>query len=422
MLSGSGVALALPIISSFWLLRIYDTAVDFTPFTLFLSFCAVLSSFANSHYTTAILAADDDRDSAGVLRLTILINVVIALAFVVLLFFFRQSLLEFIKAPSSYYATVWLVPVTVLLMGVNAAFTQWAYRFKQFGRVAKNRIIQAVTTVSCQTLLGLLSMNIQGLIIGFIAGQLIASVLITYHSLANDIQLMQPLKVSDLRKDAVKYNLFLRFQTPADIVNVFTQQLPSLLLSKFAISTNEVGLYGQAYRLMVAPSSIITGAVGDVFRQRAAQDYKETGNAIQVFRRTTQLLFGIMIAPCLAVAFAGPWVFHLLFGEKWEGSGVYAQILVIMLLPKFIVSPLSYMYIIARKQIEDFYLHIYIFISTVVAFYLGYILYGTAEKMLLFFSINYAMVYVVFFVRSYTFAQHNPTFSNQSPALKSAIE
>ena len=405
VLSGSTVSLALPVISSLWLLRIYNAALDFTPFALFASFCATLAALANSHYTTAILVADNEKESVAVLRLTVIINIIIAVAGIFFLIFIREPLLKFLNTSPSFYFTVWLVPITVLLMGINAAFTQWAYRFKQFKRVAVNRMVQAVVTVVCQTAFGLYFKNIQGLIIGFVAGQLFASLLLTFKCLKNDKQLLLPVTVPELRKEAKKYNIFFRFQTPADIINVFTQQLPSFLLSKFAVSPADLGFYGQAYRLMVAPSSIITSAIADVFRQRADQEYKEKGNAVAIFRRTTRLLSLIMIPPCLLVAFAGPWIFKILFGAEWYTAGIYAQILVIMLLPKFIVSPLSYMYIIARKQVEDFYLHIYILLSTIFSFYLAYRLYGTTEKMLLFFSINYAIIYIIYYIRSNTFSK-----------------
>ena len=409
VLGGSTVSLVLPLISSFWLVRIYDPAMDFTPYALFAAFCAAVTALANSHYTTAILVADNERESASVLRLTLYINIIIAIAGSLLLIFIRQPLLKFLNASTSFYLTVWLVPFTVLLMGINAAFTQWAYRFKKYKRVALNRMIQAVITMVCQTVFGLYFKNIQGLILGFVAGQLIASMVLSFKCLYNDKQLLSPVPVAELRKDATKYNIFFRFQTPADIINVFTQQLPGFLLSKYAASPSDLGFYGQAYRLMVAPGSIITSAISDVFRQRADQDYKEKGNAREIFRRTTKMLFLIMIVPCLAVAIAGPWIFTLFFGTEWGTAGVYAQILVIMLLPKFIVSPLSYMYIIARKQVEDFYLHIYILLSTIFSFYIAYKLYGTTEKMLLFFSINYAMIYFIYFIRAHKFSKGKST-------------
>ncbi len=405
-MGGSTFSIVLPIISTLWLVRIYDAAQDFTPFALFISFCATLAALANSHYTTAILVADTERESITMLRLTLLINVIVAVSVSVLLIFTRVPLLGFLNASPSFYYTVWLVPLTVLLMGINTAFTQWAYRFKQFKRVAVNRMAQAVVTMLCQTAFGLWFKNIQGLITGFCIGQLIASCILAYRCLHNDRQLLLPVPHGELKKDAVKYKLFFRFQTPADIINVFTQQLPSFLLSKFAASPADLGYYGQAYRLIVAPSSIITGAVADVFRQKADQEYKEKGNAKAVFLRTAKILGAIMIVPCIVVAVGGPWIFKILFGAQWQSAGVYAQILIIMMLPKFIASPLSYMYIIARKQKEDFYLHIYIVVSTFASFYLGYKLYGTTIMMLTFFCINYAFIYFIYFVRSYKFSKN----------------
>ena len=129
VMGGSTFSIVVPVISTLWLVRIYDAADDFTPFALFISFCATLSALANSHYTTAILVADNERESVTMLRLTLIINVIVAAAVSLLLVFVRLPLLRFLNASPSFYYTVWLVPLTVLLMGINAAFTQWAYRF-----------------------------------------------------------------------------------------------------------------------------------------------------------------------------------------------------------------------------------------------------------------------------------------------------
>jgi O-antigen/teichoic acid export membrane protein len=412
VMGGSAVSVALPFLSSLWLVRLYDVAVDFTPFALFVSSCATLSALANSHYTTAIMVADTEEESVIVTRLTLLINVIVMVLAVLALLLVRKPLLNFLNASASFYYTVWLVPLTVLVMGINAAFTQWAYRFKQFKRIAANRAMQAMVTVVCQTFFGLWLKNIQGLIIGYVAGQLVSALVLAYRCMYNDRQLRKPVTLPQLKQQASKYKLFFRFQTPADVINVVTQQLPSFLLSKFAGQPTDLGYYGQAYRLIVAPSSIITGSVSDVFRQKAAHDYREAGNAKAIFLKTTKLLFLIMIIPCAAVAIFGPWIFKFLFGTQWMQAGVYAQILIIMMLPKFIASPLSYMYIIARKQVEDFYLHIYILISTFLSFYLGYKFYGTTIMMLTFFCINYAFIYGIYFFRSYKFSR-NKNFANQ---------
>jgi O-antigen/teichoic acid export membrane protein len=228
---------------------------------------------------------------------------------------------------------------------------------------------------------------------------------LSYKCLKVDKNLLSKNSYKNLKELATKYSVFLKFQTFADVINVVTQQMPNFLLSKFALNAADLGLYGQANRVIIAPSSIVTGSVADVFKQKANQDYQEKGNALAIFKKTRKLLFLIMIIPCLIVAIFGPSIFALLFGDEWRQSGVYGQIIMIMVFPKFIVSSLSYMYIIARKQREDFYLHIYILITTLLSFFIAYKIYGTTEAMLLLFSINYAIIYIIYYFRSYKFAK-----------------
>lgn len=405
VMGGSTFSLLLPIVGSLWLVKLYDSASDFSPFALFISFCYTIAAFSNSHYTSAILVADNDRDSIVTLRLTMLLNTVFAVLAYLLIVIFGNYFLHFLNVTTSFYYTIWLVPITVLLMGINAAFTQWAFRQKDFKRISINRVMQALVTITTQTFFGFYFKNFQGLIIGFFLGQLFSSILLASQYIVNDNNLLTFISRIELRQIAKKYNIFFRFQTPADIINVLTQQLPSFLLSKYATSPTDLAYYGNAYRLIVGPSSIITGAIGDVFRQKADSDYKAEGNSLSIFLKTAKLLFLIMIVPCLVVVFFGPWLFSFLFGAEWKESGVYAQILIIMMLPKFITSPLSYMYIIARKQIEDFWIHIYILISSFSSFYIGYKLWGTTKMMLILFCINYAIIYISVFFRAKNFAK-----------------
>lgn len=405
VLSGSTVALALPIIGSLWLTRIYSPALDFTPLALFVSFCYTLSALGNSHYISAILVADTDEDSSKLFSLSMLIDVFLTILIFLIIFFFTDSIINFFKASNTFYYTIWLIPLTVFVMGLNAAFTQWAYRYKKFKVVSANRAFRALITVLFQTFFGIYFKNIQGLILGFFIGQLLAVLVLTYNCLKIDNNLLSFQSYKGLKSLAIKYKIFLKFQTFSDVINTVTQQMPNFLLSKFAISPADLGLYGQANRVIIAPSSLITGSVADVFKQKANEDFQKNGNAIGIFKKTRKLLFFVMIIPSILVAIFGPSIFAFLFGEEWRQSGVYGQIIMIMVFPKFIVSSLSYMYIIARKQKENFYLHIYILISTLLSFYLGYYFFKTTEAMLLFFSINYAVIYFIYYLRSYTFAK-----------------
>ena len=407
VLSGSTAALALPIIGSLWLTRLYSPALDFTPLTLFVGFCYTLSALGNSHYISAILVADSDEDSSKLFSLSMLIDAFLTLVIFLVIFLFIDKIIAYFNAANTFYYTIWFIPLTFFVMGLNAAFTQWAYRCKEYKIISANRAFRAFVTVLLQTFFGVYFKNTQGLIIGFSIGNLIALLLLTYRCIKLDKTLLSMNNFNGLRQLAIKYKVFLKFQTFSDVINTVTQQLPNFLLAKFAINPADLGLYGQANRVIMAPSSLITGSVADVFKQKANDDFRKNGNAIAIFKKTRKLLFFVMIIPCLIIAVFAPSIFTFLFGEEWRESGVYAQIIMIMVFPKFIVSSLSYMYIIARKQREDFYLHIYVLGSTLLSFYIGYKLFETTEAMLLLFSINYAVIYGIYYVRSYKFAQGN---------------
>lgn len=404
VLGGSTFSTLLPILISPVLTRLFSVTEIFAPFTFFISTCYIIASIANSHYTNAILVADTDEEAIGVFQISTLLNGIAFLVITVLLFCIGKPMMHYFNAPNSFIHFLFLVPFTIATMGLYANFLQWNFRQQQFKRVALSRMLQATITGIVQILMGIFVHQINGLIIGFVVGQLASLIALSMFTYFDNKNLFKLNSNNNLKKYAKKYNHFFKFQTIADFINVLTQQMPTFLLGKFNF-IQEVGWFGFANRIIIAPSSIITGAIGDVFRQKAAADYIQKNNAIAIFKKTLKILLATMLLPSIIVLFGGPQIFSWLFGIEWRVAGQYAQVLIIMLFPKFIVSPLSYMFIIAGKQKEDFFLHLYIFFSTMASFYIGYQIFHSAIGMLSCFSANYACIYLIYFIRSFTFAK-----------------
>jgi O-antigen/teichoic acid export membrane protein len=112
-----------------------------------------------------------------------------------------------------------------------------------------------------------------------------------------------------------------------------------------------------------------------------------------------------MIGPSVIIFLFGPTIFRLIFGNEWQIAGEYAQILKIMYLPKMIVSPLSYLFILVGRQKEDFILHIFVVIIS-MAFFTGYLMYFDFKSALISYSIIYLFVYLVYYIRSKIFARN----------------
>src|SRR5690606_33346643 len=134
--------------------------------------------------------------------------------------------------------------------------------------------------------------------------------------------------------------------------NTGSSQMPIMLLTAF-FSSSIAGFYMLTQRVMGAPTTLIAGAIGDVFRQEASQAYIHTGNCRAIYISTVKKLLILSVVPSILFFFIAPDLFALVFGENWREAGVFAQILTPVFFLRFVTSPLSAMFMIAEKQKLD---------------------------------------------------------------------
>jgi len=106
----------------------------------------------------------------------------------------------------------------------------------------------------------------------------------------------------------------------------------------------------------------------------------------------TSIFFAIpftVILICL-----GPIIFKWYLGEKWEIAGVYAQYLTPMLFLYFILSPISGLPILLKKQKQSFFFSLIGTSFTIVAFFIGIWLKMPFIQTLLIYSTAYTLFYL----------------------------
>jgi len=155
------------------------------------------------------------------------------------------------------------------------------------------------------------------------------------------------------------------------------------------------------------PSSIISSSVGQVFKQQASDDFLKNGNALKIFKKTLILLFSLASIPFFFIYLWGPEIFAFVFGNKWAEAGEYSQILSFMFFLRFIISPLSYMYIVTGHQKEDFFMHILFVFAIGISLFLGNYIHHSVYYMLVYFSASYSFLLIIYLFRSYHFAKGN---------------
>lgn len=384
------------------LYRIYDKE-HYGTLGLYMAITGVIGVFSTLQYLQTILLEKEDIDAMNAMWLNRIINSCFALLIFLFLLVLFPFIVEWVNNPV-LNRWLWFIPVSIFFAGQNEIFRVWANRNKEYNLLTFNAVFMAVLTPVISIGLGLAIQNETGLFVGLIVGQSLPA-LILFLGLRKKYDLgLKEVTVQKMKTLAVTNKQFPIFSLPSEFVNRFTNQLPVFMLNSF-VGPAAVGVYNLAMRMLGLPIQFIGGAISTVFQQRATEDYNKTGSCRPIFIKTLKTLSLIAIVPTLVVLFFGPDLFALVFGEKWREAGIYAQILVIMLSSKLIVSPLSYLFFIAKKQREDFLWHIWMLVSNSVIFYFMLDLDFAVEMVLLAFSVNYTIIYLIYILRSYLFTE-----------------
>ncbi|CAM5188354.1 hypothetical protein CDEF62S_02704 [Castellaniella defragrans] len=188
-----------------------------------------------------------------------------------------------------------------------------------------------------------------------------------------------------------KYRRFATLSLGADLTNALSSQLPLLVLTT-RFGSDIAGYYALATRAMGAPISILGGAVRDVFKRAANEEFRRTRDCSPVFWRTFRVLAFASAAFVLVAYPLSETAFSLFFGENWRPSGLIAAWLLPMFALRFISSPLSYTLYITERQGSDLFWQIGLLIMTVgtLAFFQTY------RTTLISYSAGYAVMYLVY--------------------------
>jgi O-antigen/teichoic acid export membrane protein len=296
------------------------------------------------------------------------------------------------------------IPISIFMNGVSAAILTWANRIQNYKQLSFNRVIQALITAAIQITLGILIKNETGLIVGLLVGQLLSVILLIWRFGTSQKNGIGKPQTATFRQIAIQYKSLLIYSTPSEFINNLINQTPIFLLQKFG-GVSYVGYYNFTQRFLGLPQQFLSSAIVDVFKQKASALYSNTGNCQILFIKTFKVLTGLAIIPAIVSILFAPQIFIFVFGNSWEMAGVFAQYLSIMFFFRFIASPLSYIYIIAGKLKEDFFLHILFLVFTTLAFFIGDLFIKDKKYLILIYSLAYSIVYIIYLIRSYKFSK-----------------
>lgn len=386
LFSGTFIAQALPVLLSPVITRLYSPA-DFGNLTLFVSIIAVVGSVAAAKYEMAIVLPAKQKDAQLLAWASIILVSVTFLASTIVVSLFSTSLLDYVGQG------LHLLPLSIAFVGFTNILTYWHGRNKDYLLLSKKKVAQSVGNGIAQVSLSHLSKYLNGLIIAYIAGQVLFVGASGKKSLLQLWQSRRFITGDAMREMLRKYRKFLFFYTPSALLDNASLQAPVFMLSTF-YSVATTGLFGLTYRIVNIPLSLISSAIGQVYYQKIAEMRNEGQDLRPYVIATAKKLFFLSLPPTLILLFVGEFLFSIVFGKEWAASGYYAQILAIPFAIRFTASPLSSVLVVNDKlNVLALWQGVY-FITTVGILYIG--THYPVTTFIYLYGINEVILYLVY--------------------------
>ena len=392
LMTGTVVAQAIPIAVTPILTRLYSPS-DFGLFAIYVSLVMVIGSIASGRYELAVMLPEEDNDALNVAALGLVVAAVVSVLLLLAVLVWGA---EFSRLLGNSEIRVWLylLPVSVFLVGVGNVLTYYNSRLKLYKDVAAASVLKSVVLASIQLCTGWFKSGPAGLFLGQLVSGAVAN-----GKLVNNIRirsnLSQVLCVKKMKAMGKKYADFPKYSAPAVLANSLSQNLINVLISSvFGVAT--LGYYSLVQRVLGMPMSIIGNSFGQVYFQAATVERKKTGFAVASFNKTLLQLVLVSIALFVPLYFVIEDLFGFFFGSQWRVAGEYAQYLIPFFAIRFVFSPLSISCSAFERQRLALALQVGLLVVSVLIFiYATYVGYGF-NAFLTAFSIGLSIYYLFF--------------------------
>jgi O-antigen/teichoic acid export membrane protein len=383
ILSGSTLAQLIPLLSEPIIVRLF-TPIELGILALFLSVATIFASVATARYEMAIVLPKKDEMAINILALSLFISVLMSLFSGLIILFFHDNITSLANSSNLDQFLKW-VPLYVLISGIFQSFNQWATRKKYFKNIAFSKLSQSSSNAGVSIGTGWLGWNTLGLIWGQMTGWLLGSFPLIFKFYQRDKKLVSRVNRAAMVEQAKKYKDFPQVNSAHVLSDIGQQSLVSFIIANY-FTDKTLGFYSRMIRIVKVPAGFIGTAVGQVFYQKASEQWQEKQNIRPLLLKNIKImgLIGIPIFSILALF--GPHIFGFVLGKQWAIAGSYAQILTPWLLLNFMISPFTDIPLIVNKQKKFFLLSLGMNILVVLAFVLGYYVNGSILTAFIFIS------------------------------------
>lgn len=390
---GRVIAQVLPILLTPLLTRIYSPQ-EFGMFGVYSAIVAIVSMVSSGRYCLTIILPKKEEKAGRLLILSSLITIIVTVVFFLLMVLSQGKLFQILKA-EELNTYLLLMILNILFLGLYEPLYSFGLRQKKYKILSLNIIMQSLLVLGSRLLSGYFISTEYGLLISHLLGHSISYIILFLKLKVYRVDLGK--NGLGLKSLAKKYIAFPLYSLPADILSMGANLSPNLFLNSFFGSV-ATGYYLMSDKVLGAPLWLITSAIRDVFKQEAAEQFREEGSCYNVFVKTTKTLLLLGLIPFILIFIFVPFLIPIILGQDWAPVGDFVKIFSIMYFVKFIVHPISYVVYIVNKQRLNILFQSMRFLSLVGAFLFGYYtknLYSTLLSWSVLTTISYIIIFKI---------------------------
>jgi len=393
LISGTSIAQAITIAISPVLTRIYSPS-DFGVYGIYLGICSILAVFSTARYDLSIIEPKYDNDAKLLVLISVIISGLFSIFLLLIALLFNHQIAILLHTPE-IGKFLYIIPLSVFVLSTYNVIMIWLNRKKQYKSMSQNRIINSSSTSAISLGMGLIRFTTGGLIIGYLSGQIIAIISVV-KKIFSEKFLFNRMRAFVLMR---KYSRYPKFLIPSTLAGEISTNGVTILFTTFFNST-VAGFFTFTNRVTALPISLIGNAIGEVYRQKAAEEYHQFGNCKTLFLKTLFKLFIIGLLPFLTLFLFGEPLFKFVFGDQWIIAGKIAKYFSFIVFFQFLSTPLSYTIVFNNSQKLDLILQLLRGIFSIVAIFLGYRLSNYMVSIIL-----YTIVFSLYYI-SHSFIQY----------------
>lgn len=402
LMSGTVLAQLITFLSMLLITNFY-TASDFGVYALFISVSSIFTVIATGRYELAIILPKHHGTALNILVLIAFISLLFCSALFIFVFFSYSFIIKYFNIQLGYNV-LQLLAVFVFFSSLSQAFYYFFNRFAEYKIMSLSRLIYSLINALTMYFFGKCIIVDNGLVISCVISNIALIIFYLTTFLKKYKILIKYIRLKTIKNLAFKYRDFPRYSLLGECCSNFSLQLPTFLLSVF-YNNSILGYYSLSYRCIVAPLQIITSSFGDIFRKEASEAYINLGNCKLQFIIFAKKLFIISLILFLPLLFLGKDIFVFIFGEQWEISGIYAQILAPMFILRLIANPMSNVSIITEHQGWGLIIQLLIIVLVSSAVIFSKMLFESEITVIISFAISYSVVYMISLILNYKWSK-----------------